>query len=102
MVGMPAYVIYQGHVTDPTTYDRYKPLSAASIHAGGGRLIVRGGDVSPLEGDAPPGRTVVIEFPSTQAAVDWYNSADYVAARKVREGAAVARMYVVEGCDDAE
>jgi uncharacterized protein (DUF1330 family) len=97
---MPAYVIYQGHVTDSERYEQYKPLSGASIHASGGRLIVRGGDVSALEGDAPPGRTVVIEFPSTQAAVDWYNSADYVAARKVREGAAEARVYVIEGYDD--
>ena len=98
---MPAYVIYQGLITDPERYEQYKPLSGASIRASGGRLIVRGGDVTSLEGDAPPGRTVVIEFPTAQAAVDWYNSADYVSARKVREGAAEARMDVVEGYDDA-
>lgn len=98
-VGMPAYVIYQGEVTDTERYDKYKPLSAASISAAGGRLIVRGGEFEVLEGTTPLPRTVVIEFPTRQAAVDWYNGAAYVEARHVREGAAVANMYVVDGYD---
>ena len=53
-----------------------------------------------LEGTAPPSRTVVIEFPTRQAAVDWYHGAAYTEARKVREGAAVANMYVVDGYDE--
>jgi uncharacterized protein (DUF1330 family) len=97
---MPAYVIYQGDITDPDQYDKYKPLSGASIHASGGRLIVRGGAFEVLEGKPPLSRTVVIEFPTRQAAVDWYNSAAYVEARGVREGAAVANMYVIDGYDD--
>lgn len=94
-------MIYQGTVTDTEQYDKYKPLSAASISAAGGRLIVRGGECEVLEGQAPPSRTVVIEFPDRQAAVDWYNGAAYVEARKVREGAADANMYVVDGYDEA-
>lgn len=97
---MPAYVIYQGDVTDPEQYDKYKPLSGKSIHDAGGRLIVRGGEFDVLEGKEPLSRTVVIEFPTRQAAVDWYNGAAYVEARKVREGAAVANMYVIDGYDD--
>jgi uncharacterized protein (DUF1330 family) len=97
---MPAYVIYQGDVTDPAQYDKYKPLSAASISAAGGRLIVRGGEFEVLEGSAPPSRTVVIEFPTRQAAVDWYNSAAYLEARHVREGAAIANMYAIDGYDE--
>jgi uncharacterized protein (DUF1330 family) len=96
---MPAYVIYQGDVTDPEKYDEYKPLSAASITAAGGRLIVRGGEFEVLEGNTPPSRTVLIEFPNRQAAVDWYNGDAYTAARQVREGAAIANMYVVDGYD---
>jgi uncharacterized protein (DUF1330 family) len=98
---MPAYVIYQGDVTNPEQYEKYKPLSGASIAAAGGRLIVRGGELEVLEGDGPPNRTVVIEFPTRQAAVDWYNGAAYVEARKVREGAAKANMYVIDGYDEA-
>ena len=93
-------MIYQDVVTDPDQYDKYKPLSGASIADAGGRLIVRGGEFEVLEGTAPPSRTVVIEFPTRQAAVDWYHGAAYTEARKVREGAAVANMYVVDGYDE--
>ena len=96
---MPAYVIYHGDVPATAQYDKYTPMSAASISAAGGRLIVRGGEFEVLEGTTPLPRTVVIEFPTRQAAVDWYNSAAYVEARHVREGAAVANMYVVDGYD---
>jgi uncharacterized protein (DUF1330 family) len=96
---VPAYVIYQGEITDPEKYEQYKPLAAAAIEAAGGRYVVRAGHTEPLEGEAPPGRTVVLEFPTRQAAVDWYNSADYVSARELRKDAAITRMYVVDGYD---
>jgi len=92
-----AYVIYQGVVTDPQRYEEYKTRAAASIIAAGGRYLVRGGVVAVLEGEAPAERTVLLEFPSMQAAVEWYRSADYTEIRKIREGAAEARLYVVEG-----
>ena len=79
---------------------RYKVLAADSIHAAGGRYIVRGGEVDLLEGAEPEGRTVVLEFPTRQAALDWYHGDQYATARTVREGAARATMYVVDGYDD--
>ena len=96
---MPAYVIYQGEVTDPERYEEYKTRAAASIHAAGGRYVVRGGDVEVLEGDAPAGRTVVVEFPTMAAAIAWYRGPAYSEARELREGAATARMYAVDGVD---
>lgn len=94
---MAAYVIYQGEVLDAKRYDEYKTKAAASILAAGGRYLVRGGDVEVLEGQAPAGRTVVLEFPTMQAALDWYRSDEYTEIRKIREGAARARMYVAQG-----
>jgi uncharacterized protein (DUF1330 family) len=94
-----AYVIYQGEVLDPVQYEEYKARGAASIEAAGGRYVVRGGEFEALEGEPPAGRTVVIEFPSRQAAIDWYHGAAYTAARALRDGAAHARMYVVDGVD---
>jgi uncharacterized protein (DUF1330 family) len=93
-----AYVIYQGEVTDPAQYERYKSEAAASIRAAGGSYVVRGGDVDVLEGDPPSGRTVILEFPTRDAALAWYRSEQYTAARPLREGAAqVHHLYVVEG-----
>ncbi len=94
---MTAYVIYQGEVLDPERYEAYKAKAAASIESAGGRYIVRGGDIEVLEGEPPAGRTVVVEFPSRDAAVAWYRGEQYTDARRTREGAARARMYVVDG-----
>ena len=96
---MPAYVIYQAAVLDPERYEQYKTRAAASLLAAGGRYLVRGGDIEVLEGDAPAGRTVVLEFPTMADAVAWYHAPEYTEARKLREGAANARMYVVDGID---
>lgn len=94
---MPGYVVYQGEVTDPEKYEIYRHEAAASIAEAGGRYVVRGGDVNVLEGDAPAGRTVILEFPTLQAALDWYHGDRYTEVRKLREGAAIARMYAVDG-----
>jgi uncharacterized protein (DUF1330 family) len=96
---VPAYVIYQGEILDPARYDEYKVQAAESILAAGGRYVVRGGDVEVLEGEAPAGRTVVLEFPTRQAAIDWYRGERYTEVRKIREGAAIARMYVIDGVE---
>ena len=87
-------MIYQGEVFDAVRHDEYKTKAAESILRAGGRYLVRGGDA---EGEAPAGRTVVLEFPSMQDAIAWYRSDEYSEIRKLREGAARARMYAVEG-----
>jgi uncharacterized protein (DUF1330 family) len=90
-------VIYQAEVIDPVRYEEYKTSAAASVAAAGGRYIVRGGDIEVLEGDAPEGRTVVVEFPTMEVALDWYRGDAYAGARKLREGAARARLYLIDG-----
>ena len=50
-----------------------------------------------LEGDGAPGRVVVLEFPSAQAARAFYDSPEYLAAREARAGAARMTMLLVEG-----
>jgi uncharacterized protein (DUF1330 family) len=52
---MAAYVIADIQVTDPTSYDRYRPLAAASVARFGGRFVVRGGKVDLLK--AHPSRS---------------------------------------------
>lgn len=96
---MPAYVIFQGDVTDPATYEEYKTAAAGSVAAAGGRYIVRGGELRVLEG-APPGagRVVVLEFPSRQAALDWYHGDAYQRAKPIRERAADSHaMWLIDG-----
>ena len=96
---MTAYVIYQGNVLDEERYEEYKRQVAPNIAAAGGRYVVRGGEPEALEGELPAGRTVVLAFPTRQAALDWYHSEGYAGVRELRDGAAEAVLYVVDGME---
>jgi len=96
-VAVPAYVVYQAEITDPERYEQYRTRVSPSILAAGGRYLVRGGDVEVLEGEAPAGRTVLLEFPTMEDALQWYRGDAYTEIRKLRVGAAKARMYLVGG-----
>ena len=93
---MPAYVIVETNVHDPEQYERYKAASPGAVHAGGGRFVVRGGELAVLEGDWQPTRLVILEFEDLEAAKRWYESPEYQEAKALREGAANLRMVAVE------
>jgi uncharacterized protein (DUF1330 family) len=94
---MAAYIIVDVKITDPEVYAQYRQLTPASIAAYGGRFIVRGGPTETLEGDWSPGRVVVLEFESVARAKAWWASAEYAAAKALRQRSATTRMIVVEG-----
>jgi uncharacterized protein (DUF1330 family) len=94
---MPAYVIVETDVRDAEQYEQYKAASPGAITAGGGRFVVRGGEVAVLEGDWRPTRLVVLEFEDLDAAKRWYDSPEYREAKQLREGAATLHMVAVEG-----
>jgi uncharacterized protein (DUF1330 family) len=94
---MPAYLIVDADVIDPEQYEQYKAASPGAIAAGGGRFLVRGGELAVLEGDWSPTRVVVVEFENLEAAKAFYESPEYQAAIKLREGAARFNMIAVEG-----
>ncbi len=94
---MAAYIIADSNVTDPEVYARYRALVPAALAAHGGRFLVRGGEVAVLEGDWTPKRVVVLEFDDLDAARRFYDSAEYRAAREMREGAAQIDLIAVAG-----
>jgi uncharacterized protein (DUF1330 family) len=96
---MAAYVIVETDISDPQRYERYRAASPDAVAAGGGRFLVRGGEMAVLEGDWYPSRLVVLEFEDLAAAKRWYESEIYQEARKLREGAARLRMVAVQGVD---
>jgi uncharacterized protein (DUF1330 family) len=96
---MPAYVIVETDIVDPVQYERYKAASPAAIAAGGGRFVVRGGELAVLEGDWEPSRLVLLEFPDLTSARLWYESETYQEAKTLRDGAARLRMVAVQGVD---
>lgn len=94
---MPAYVIADVDVTDPERYKDYTAYTPDSIARHGGRWVVRGGSTRVLEGDWDPGRIVVIEFPSFEAALGWFESDDYQELAAIRREASTARILLAEG-----
>jgi uncharacterized protein (DUF1330 family) len=96
---MSAYVIVETDITDPTQYEQYKAASPGAVQAGGGRFVVRGGELDVLEGDWHPSRLVVLEFEDLAAARAWYDSEVYRQAKKLRDGAARLRMVAVQGVE---
>ena len=97
---MPAYVIVETDVHDHEQYARYQEASPDAVHSGGGRFVVRGGELAVLEGDWNPSRLVVLEFPDLEAAKRWYASPEYQEAIRLRAGAANLRMVAVQGLDE--
>lgn len=67
------------------------------MQAHNAEVCVRGGQVKVLEGDWHPGRTVILKFPSFEAAQAFYDTPEYQKAKAAREGAAIMRMVCVEG-----
>ncbi|MFM5906373.1 MAG: DUF1330 domain-containing protein [Novosphingobium sp.] len=89
--------IREGAVTDPEAMARYQ----TGNRGGGGKptgmkpLVVYG-KMEALEGEAPDG-IVVLEFPDSQSARDWYYSEDYQSRVPFRQQAAPYRAVMVEG-----
>jgi uncharacterized protein (DUF1330 family) len=89
-----------GHVdvTDPEGYKAYTTANAEPFGKFGARFLVRGGTREVAEGEVR-GRTVVLEFPSFDAALECYRSPEYQAAKRLREGKGTLDLIVVEGYD---
>lgn len=94
---MPAYMIARINVTDPERYKNYIAATPAIIQKFGGKFIARGGETVTLEGERETRRIAVVEFPALDNIRQFYDSAEYKAAIKLREGAAELDILGVAG-----
>lgn len=97
---MPGYLILHGQVTDPEGYEEYKAIASTLIAEHSGRYLVRGGASELAEGDWQP-RFVIVEFPSYQTALDFYHSAEYQDAAKIRQRCSISSLAIVDGLPPA-
>ena len=94
---MAAYVLVDVDVTDTDQYDQYRPLAAASVEQYGGRYIVRGSGGTFLEGGWPAQPSALVSrWPSRAAALAFWNSPEYAAAKRLREGTGRFRVLLVD------
>jgi uncharacterized protein (DUF1330 family) len=94
---MSAYVIAEIDITDPAGYEYYRRQVPDVIARYGGKYIVRGGKVEPLEGGWSPKRIAVVEFPSMEQALKFYRSPDYARLIAVRQKASRGKLIIVDG-----
>ena len=94
---MAAYLVARVDVRDWTKYKEYMKHTPRVIAQHGGRFLVRGATAITLEGDEDERRVVVIEFPSLERARAFYDSPEYHAIKRYRDGAAEAHFIIIDG-----
>jgi uncharacterized protein (DUF1330 family) len=90
------YWIARVAVTNPERYGAYVHALPAVIERFGGRFLVAGGRLEVVEGEAKP-RNVVIAFDDYETAHACWHSAEYAEVARLREGAAIVDVVIVEG-----
>lgn len=82
---------------DARKFEEYRQKVVPIIKKFGGRYLVRGGDVRRLEGNLPLNRLVVLEFPTVEAAQQFYDSAEYQPILNLRLASTQSDVVVVQG-----
>jgi uncharacterized protein (DUF1330 family) len=94
---MVAYVLAEVEITNPEGYKEYTAVVPGTIAQYGGKFLVRGGAATPLEGEWPQVRRVLIEFPSKDQALKWFNSPEYEKPMAMRRANSRGRLVILEG-----
>jgi uncharacterized protein (DUF1330 family) len=94
---MKGYVMAEVEVTNPEGYKEYSSYVPDTIAKYGGQFLVRGGAAEILEGEWPQRRRVLIEFPSVEAARQWWNSTEYAHPKALRQANSKGRLILMEG-----
>jgi uncharacterized protein (DUF1330 family) len=105
LIGIPpaaaavkGYWIAHIDIHDVEGYKPYQAENAKAFGKYGARFLVRGGRQQVTEG-RQRSRTVVLEYPSYDAALACYRSPEYQASKALRIGKADVDLLVIEGYD---
>jgi uncharacterized protein (DUF1330 family) len=94
---MKAYVVALETIHDQPMFAEYAKGVAATLVPFDGRFVARGGKFTVLEGVWTTPRTVIIEFPSREAAEGWYRSADYQKIIALRHQSSKGNLVILDG-----
>ena len=93
----PAYMVVDARSSAPERMAEYRRLAQLAVEQYGGRYLARGAPYVTLEGSWQPQRLVVLEFPGMEAARNFYDSPEYLAARSARAGVSDFDILLIEG-----
>ena len=94
---MKAYIVGEISVHDAERYKQYVARAPDFVARYEGKYLVRGGEVTAMEGDWNPTRVVVLEFPSKEHALAFAADPEYRAVAVDRQEATTSRLIIVEG-----
>ena len=94
---MAGYVIIDIEITDEALFAEFAEKIVGVVEAQGGRYLVRGGTTEGITGDWTPGRVVVMEYDSLDAARGFVESDGYRELEDIRLRSMNTRMIIVEG-----
>jgi uncharacterized protein (DUF1330 family) len=98
---MPAgYTITRITVTDREKYKEYARGAFPTMKKHRCEVLVDDRQTEVLEGEWSGERTIILRWPSRQAALDWYNDPAYQEIVGLRHEGADADVVVVEGLGD--
>ena len=90
---MPAYIILQSTVKDEAQYQIYAQAAWPLMVRFGAKLVARRAKVEILEGEHDQRPVSMFEFPDIAAIHAFWNSADYIPIKKLREGIATLDIW---------
>jgi uncharacterized protein (DUF1330 family) len=93
---MPVYIVSRVDIADRERMKGYMEAAPATVAAHGGHYIIRSGNIEKLEGETSCDRVVILEFPTREQALAWYNSQDYLPLRDMRWQSAKASILLVQ------
>ncbi len=95
---MPAYMLTFLRVEDAETHARdYLPDAHAILLKYGGKPLAITEHFDVLEGNLPEGRLILMEFPSAQAAKDYYLGPEHAPYKAILDKVASSDLMVFEG-----
>jgi uncharacterized protein (DUF1330 family) len=90
------YIATPEELFDAEGMKEYAANSPAVMESFGGRYLVREGHAEVLSGEWRPPFVVLMEFPTMERLMDWYDSSEYKPWRELRERSARASIVVTE------
>ena len=94
---MAAYMIAQIEIRDAAGYDQYRKQVLPTIQAFDGRVLAAEQRPDIAEGEWPYEMTVIIEWPSTERARQWYDSDEYAEPKALRKRVSKANLAFLRG-----
>jgi len=94
---MSAYIIARADINGWDQFRHYIAVTPSIIEKYRGSVIALSEEPHTLEGPVETRRIVILQFPGVEKAKEFYHSPEYREARKLREGAAVGELILIDG-----